>query len=57
MQTFTKIYSMAYTENKIQDIILGFSDVSGFPDTIGAIDGTHINIPAPTVIPEAYVNR
>nr|XP_012222949.1 PREDICTED: putative nuclease HARBI1 [Linepithema humile] len=45
------------TENKIQNNILGFSIISGFPDTIGAIDGTHINIPAPTVNPEAYVNR
>jgi len=44
------------TENKIQNIILGFSNVNGFPD-IGAIDGTHINIPAPTINPEAYVNR
>lgn len=45
------------TENKIQDIIFGFSELNGFPDTIGAINGTHINIPAPTVNPEAYVNR
>lgn len=45
------------TKNKIQDIIRGFSYTCGFPNTIGAIDGTHINIPAPTVNPEAYVNR
>ncbi|KAM0734555.1 putative nuclease HARBI1 [Formica fusca] len=45
------------TENKIHNIIFGFSDVNGFPDTIGAIDGTHLNIPAPTINPEAYVNR
>lgn len=45
------------TENKKQEIICGFSNISGFPDTIGAIDGTHINIPAPTINPEAYVNR
>lgn len=45
------------TENKIQDIIFGFSELNGFLDTIGAIDGTHINIPAPIVNPEAYVNR
>lgn len=45
------------TENKIQDIIFGFSELNDFPDTIGAIDGIHINIPTPTVNPEAYVNR
>ncbi|XP_036139704.1 putative nuclease HARBI1 [Monomorium pharaonis] len=45
------------TENKIQEIICGFFNTSGFPDTIGAIDGTHINIPAPAINPEAYVNR
>ncbi|XP_071572649.1 putative nuclease HARBI1 [Temnothorax nylanderi] len=45
------------TENKIQDIIYNFSRPSGFPNVIGAIDGSHINIPAPTENPEAYVNR
>ncbi|KAL6419266.1 hypothetical protein ACFW04_013995 [Cataglyphis niger] len=29
------------TENKIQDIIFGFSNIKGFPDAIEAIDGTH----------------
>lgn len=45
------------TQDKIENIILGFSEVNGFPDTIGAIDGTHINIPAPIINPETYVNR
>lgn len=45
------------TENKIQDIIYNFSRQNGFPNVIGAIDGSHINIPAPTENPEAYVNR
>lgn len=30
---------------------------SAFPNVIGAIDGTHINIKAPHVNPESYVNR
>ncbi|XP_018399900.1 PREDICTED: putative nuclease HARBI1 [Cyphomyrmex costatus] len=45
------------TENKIQETVLGFSNIRGFPDTIGAIDGTHINIPSPKENAEAYVNR
>jgi len=44
-------------ENNIEDIVYGFSRARGFPGTIAAIDGTHINIPAPKVCPEAYVNR
>ncbi|KAL6448772.1 hypothetical protein ACFW04_000515 [Cataglyphis niger] len=34
------------TEDRIQDIVYGFLNASGFPDTIGAIGGTHINIPS-----------
>jgi len=45
------------TGNKIPEIVFGFSSISSFPDTIGAIDGTHINIPAPKENAEAYVNR
>ncbi|XP_066599956.1 putative nuclease HARBI1 [Prorops nasuta] len=29
----------------------------GFPNTIGAIDGTHIKIAAPKTNPESYINR
>ncbi|XP_071639713.1 uncharacterized protein [Temnothorax longispinosus] len=45
------------TEEKIEEIKQGFSHVGAFPGTIGAIDGTHINIPAPKKNPEAYINR
>lgn len=45
------------TEDNIQEIVLGFSRKSNFPGIIGAIDGTFINILAPKVNPEAYVNR
>ncbi|KAK3933187.1 Putative nuclease [Frankliniella fusca] len=38
-------------------IAQGFEAISAFPKTIGAIDGTHIRIPAPRVNPEAYINR
>ena len=43
--------------NKIQDIVSGFYDLSDFPNTIGAVDGSHINIPALMINPEVYVNR
>lgn len=45
------------TEDKVRIIVDGFTITSGFPDVIGAIDGTHINIPAPNKNAEAYVNR
>ncbi|KAJ8914251.1 hypothetical protein NQ315_003616 [Exocentrus adspersus] len=45
------------TEDKVQQIWAGFEAVSGFPKVIGAIDGTHINIPAPSANPESYINR
>ncbi|XP_071651150.1 putative nuclease HARBI1 [Temnothorax longispinosus] len=45
------------TEEKIEEIKQGFSHVGAFPGTIGAIDGTHINIPALKKNPEAYINR
>ncbi|GAB1867408.1 Putative nuclease HARBI1 [Camponotus japonicus] len=43
--------------NRAQEVMMGFSLASAFPEIIGAIDGTHINIKAPHVYPESYVNR
>ncbi|XP_048515101.1 putative nuclease HARBI1 isoform X2 [Athalia rosae] len=43
--------------NRAIDVIRGFEVSSGFPKTIGAIDGTYISIDAPKVIPADYVNR
>ncbi|XP_066590599.1 putative nuclease HARBI1 [Prorops nasuta] len=43
--------------DQLQEIFNGFENNSGFPKIIGAIDGTHINIPAPKNYPEAYINR
>lgn len=45
------------TENSVQEIWAGFEVISSFPKVIGAIDGTHVNIPSPRVNPEAYINR
>ncbi|XP_043269928.1 putative nuclease HARBI1 [Venturia canescens] len=41
----------------VEAIWAGFQATSGFPKVIGAVDGTHIRIPAPRINPEAYVNR
>ncbi|XP_071578236.1 uncharacterized protein [Temnothorax nylanderi] len=43
--------------NNVNEVSTGFKVSSGFPKVIGAIDGTHINIPAPRVQPASYVNR
>ncbi|XP_043276044.1 putative nuclease HARBI1 [Venturia canescens] len=45
------------TGEEVEEVWAGFEASSGFPKVIGAIDGTHIRIPAPKVNPEAYVNR
>lgn len=44
-------------EEKAEVIKNGFFSTSSFPDVLGAIDGTHINIPAPHDHQEAYINR
>ncbi|TGZ51727.1 Uncharacterized protein DBV15_12495 [Temnothorax longispinosus] len=44
-------------ETRAVEIMQGFAHIGAFPQTIGAIDGTHINIPAPKENPEAYINR
>ncbi|XP_024882531.1 protein ANTAGONIST OF LIKE HETEROCHROMATIN PROTEIN 1-like isoform X1 [Temnothorax curvispinosus] len=45
------------TNERVGQVWAGFEANSGFPKVIGAIDGTHINIPAPKDDPAAYVNR
>lgn len=45
------------TGERLNEVWEGFKNTSGFPKVIGAIDGTHINIPSPRKNPECYVNR
>lgn len=47
------------TENEMQEIMENFEshDFPGLPRIIGVVDGTHIRIRAPTVNPDAYINR
>lgn len=39
------------------EVKVEFESVCGFPDVVGAIDGTHIQIKAPSAHPERYYNR
>lgn len=45
------------TGARLDEVQTGFENTSGFPKIIGAVDGTHINIPTPKKYPECYVNR
>lgn len=45
------------TDERLNEVWEGFESTSTFPKVIGAIDGTHINIPAPKHHPESYINR
>lgn len=38
------------TGEEVRETWFGFQATSGFPKIIGAIDGTHVNIPAPKSI-------
>ena len=39
------------------EIIRDFHEVAGMPCVIGAVDGSHINVKAPSEEEWAYVNR
>ncbi len=45
------------TDNSLDETVAGFQKASGFPRTVGAIDGTHIQIKAPTQHSDSYINR
>ena len=45
-QVLTQKYIKFPNDNNAQEIICGFSNL-GFPQTLGAIDGTHIPIISP----------
>ncbi|KAK3920196.1 Putative nuclease [Frankliniella fusca] len=42
---------------RANEVVRGFQFACTFPGVIGAVDGLHVNIPAPAENPEAYVNR
>ncbi|XP_046395734.1 putative nuclease HARBI1 [Ischnura elegans] len=57
LTTLAKKYLVWPTGEAAVGVIDGFARSSGFPGVIGAIDGTHIEIPAPSESAAAYVNR
>ena len=45
------------SEQEVNHMSENFKTAHGFPQCIGAIDGTHINIKAPTDSPTDFINR
>jgi len=45
------------TAADIRKKIEGFAEKSDIPNVVGAVDGTHIHIKAPTINHEDYLNR
>jgi hypothetical protein len=45
------------TQQEMQDEVNAFQQRNRFPGIVGAIDGTHIRIKAPSSHPQSYVNR
>lgn len=48
---------MPVDHQRLSKLMLDFSRISKFPNTVGAIDGTHIRIKSPSVDEHLYVNR
>ena len=52
-----KRYIYLPNENEVTRIMKDFERLSGFPQSVAAIDGCHIRIKAPSVNLEGYINR
>ena len=52
-----KYIRLLTTEEEVQDLAQGFYRAHGFPQCLGAIDGTHINIKQPTINSTDYMNQ
>lgn len=52
-----KYIHLPKTENEVTDQVKHFNRTHGFPQCLGAIDGTHIKIKQPTANSTDYINR
>ena len=52
-----KYISLPLTADDVKEKTFGFYKAFGFPQCIGAVDGTHIEIKAPKRNPTDYINR
>ena len=53
----TKLIKMLKTENEVRESAAHFHSKHGFPQCIGAIDGTHVSIKQPSENATDYINR
>ncbi|XP_062587868.1 uncharacterized protein LOC134249548 [Saccostrea cucullata] len=49
--------TVVVTDDRFGVTDFSFRDIKGFPDVIGALDGTNVHITPPTNHPEQYINR
>ena len=52
-----KLIRLPATEGEVQELIDGYLEAHGFPQCIGAIDGTHIEIAQPSEHYSDFINR
>ena len=52
-----KYIKLSVTKEDVEDKVKGFYSVFGFPQCIGAIDGTHVEIKQPKLNSTDYINR
>ena len=57
MKQLFKRYVFIPQGNDLNQVVEGFEDRWGFPQCVGAIDGSHIPIQAPADCPKDYYNR
>ena len=53
----SKYIKLPLTENEVKDHVRNFNRAHGFPQCLGAIDGTHIEIKQPRLNSTDYLNR